>query len=347
MRRGGGKGVILADLPDTYALLAWYDENKRNLPWRKDRDGYRVLLSEVMLQQTRVEAVRGYYLRFLEQFPDVCALAKAPLEAVYKAWEGLGYYSRARRLWEAAGQIAQSGFPQSLQALRALPGVGDYTAAAVASICLGVPVCAVDGNVFRVMARYAGIRDPIEAPASKRAAGEAAQRLLNPRRPGDYNQALMELGATVCVPRTPRCAVCPLNMSCDALREGDADALPLRAPKRSRTTETLRIAVVVREGTVLMRKRGDAGLLAGQWEFPYELSARELRVLGAEFIRELPPAHHIFTHREWRMTGALYRAKNPALPCGEYRWASRDALLELPVPVAMHAWRKAALEALR
>jgi A/G-specific adenine glycosylase len=327
-------------------LLAWYDDNKRVLPWRENREPYRVWVSEIMLQQTRVEAAIGHYKACLAAFPTVEALAGAPLESVYKAWEGLGYYSRARRLREAAAIVTREGFPETYDGWRKLPGVGEYTAAAIASICLGEPVCAVDGNVLRVMARYVGIREAIEMPSSKRRAGSAAGALLDRARPGDFNQALMELGATVCVPRQPRCAACPLAASCDARACGDAADLPIRSPKKGKIVERLRVAVILCGDAVLLRKRAEEGLLGGQWEFPHDIGADTLSSLDAEWVADLPSAKHIFTHRIWEMDGALYKTAARVDVGGNYRWATRAEMEALPIPSAMSAWRKVAMEAL-
>jgi len=276
-------------------LLAWYDGHRRDLPWRRDRDPYRVWLSEVMLQQTRVEVAAPYFERFTARFPDVAALAAADLDEVLALWSGLGYYRRARQLHAAARQVAADGgaFPRSLDGLRALPGVGAYTAAAVASIAFDVPAAAVDGNVERVAARLAALDgDPRAAPARRRVARIAAD-LLDAARPGDSNQALMELGATVCTPRRPRCPLCPLRdpapaangaasngtdlngagawPGCRAALAGDPESYP--PPRRRRAVERRRRLVALVEdaaGRLLLFRRADAAdLLAGTWELPW------------------------------------------------------------------------------
>lgn len=247
------------------ALLAHYDRHARDLPWRRDRDPYRVLVSEVMLQQTRVETVLGYYEPWLERFPTVEALAEADEDEVMKAWEGLGYYRRARHLHAASRVIreAPEGIPTTRDDLRELPGVGDYTAGAVASIAFREAVPAVDGNVRRVLARLYDEPDPKGAWLRDRA-GE----LVDPRRPGDWNQALMELGATVCTPRGPDCDACPVARWCAARAAGTQLERP--APSRKRDVPKARfvLAVLEREGEVLVRKRPRGGLLGGLWAFP-------------------------------------------------------------------------------
>ncbi len=253
------------------ALLAWFDRHRRDLPWRRDRDPYRVWLSEIMLQQTRVEAVIPYYERFLARFPTVDALARAPIDEVLALWSGLGYYRRARQLHAAAGRIAAAGeFPRTVEQWRELPGVGSYTAAAVASIAFGVVTPVLDGNVERVMARrLAEAGDPKRGPVRARLLAAAAE-LLDPARPGDGNQALMELGATLCLPRRAACGECPLAAGCRAAAAGDPERYP--PPRRRRATESRRllVAVVARHGRVLLYRRpAESALLPGSWELPW------------------------------------------------------------------------------
>jgi A/G-specific adenine glycosylase len=252
------------------ALLAWYDAHRRDLPWRADPDPYRVLLSEVMLQQTRVEVVVPYFHRFLARFPTVEALAAAEVEEVLGRWSGLGYYRRARLLHAAARRLAAGGFPRTVDGLRELPGVGGYTAAAVASIAFGARVPALDGNVERVLARRLAFGGDPRRAAGRRALVEAALALLDPERPGDGNQALMELGATVCTPRRPACPRCPLAAGCAARAAGDPERWP--PPRRRRAVERRRlgVAVVAAGGRVLLfRRPDDSPLLAGTWELPW------------------------------------------------------------------------------
>ncbi len=249
-------------------ILRWYDGAKRSLPWRETSDPWRILVSEIMLQQTRVEAVIPYYLRFLEQFPTAGALAAAPEETVLAAWSGLGYYSRARNLQRAAREIGDR-FPSTFEAIRALPGIGPYTGAAVGSIAWGLPHAAVDGNVLRVVSRVACDSGDIGASVTRARFTAVAQELLDPRRPGDFNQAMMELGATICVPRNPVCLLCPVAKNCLALQAGRQRDLPVKRLKKTPSTAVLQVVIVKREGRVLLRPRGEkARRMAGFWELP-------------------------------------------------------------------------------
>jgi A/G-specific adenine glycosylase len=251
-------------------LLAWHDANQRDLPWRRTRDPYRILVSEVMLQQTRVAVVIPYYERFVRLFPTAAALARAREATVLRAWAGLGYYSRARNLQSAAKEIARHGFPQTYEAAIEHPGVGAYTAAAVMSIAFGHPHAAVDGNVRRVLTRI----------HADEAAGQShADTLLDRGRPGDFNQAMMELGATVCLPRNPQCGACPITRFCRARRQRQVDRFPARKIKRSQEFLRIRWAFVQRGGAVFMRPPEDTGLWRGFWTLP-ELAIRSPRLLA-------------------------------------------------------------------
>ena len=297
-------------------LLAWYDEGHRDLPWRAVPTPYRVWVSEIMLQQTRVEAVRGYFDRWMQALPDIPALAAAD-EAVYmKLWEGLGYYSRVRNLHRAAFEVCEQyggELPADYARLLALPGVGEYTAGAVASIAFGLPVPAVDGNVLRVAARLDNDLTPITDAGYKKQTRARFAALMPADRPGDLNQALMELGATVCLPNgAPRCADCPLQHLCLGCHHGNAAMLPVRAAKKARRVEN-RTVLLTRCGPLVgIRRRPAKGLLAGLWELPAlagHLSPEETRAALAaqgwqvQKLLSLRPAKHIFTHVEWHMNG--------------------------------------------
>jgi A/G-specific adenine glycosylase len=240
-------------------LLAWYGKNRRDLPWRRTRDPYAIWVSEVMLQQTRVAAVVSYYERFLRRFPDVGTLARARIDTVLTLWSGLGYYRRARHLHAAARILRREGFPRTAAAWRRLPGVGPYTAAAVASIAFGEPVAVVDGNVTRVLSRLHALDDG-------RPVTDLAQAWLSPRAPGDFNQAVMELGATVCTPRAPECAGCPLRTACDGKETPERYPAP-RARARP-VRERRAVAFACRDGRVFLTRRNGTGLLAGMWDLP-------------------------------------------------------------------------------
>ena len=253
-------------------LLAWFDRARRDLPWRRTSDPYRIWLSEVMLQQTRVDVVQPFYERFLERFPDVGALAAAEIDEVLALWSGLGYYRRARQLHAAARAVAAAGgFPRTVEGLLELPGIGPYTAAAVASIAFGVAAPVLDGNVERVAARLLALRGGLKTRAARDRLLEAAGALLDPGRPGDSNQALMELGATLCSPRAPKCLLCPLLPGCRAGRAGAAEAVPTPRPRRTPVRHRLAVAVVEGPagGVLLFRRPADSPLLAGTWELPW------------------------------------------------------------------------------
>ena len=304
-------GNALKRLPE--ALLPWFRENARDLPWRRDREPYHVWLSEIMLQQTRVEAVRGYYERFIKTLPDIPSLAAAELDTVYKLWEGLGYYSRARNLHTAARQIlSEHGgvFPSDHERIRALRGVGDYTAGAIASICFDAPTPAVDGNVLRVVSRLTADGRPVNEEATKSAVRAALSEVYPAGYCGEFTQALMELGAVVCVPNgAPACGACPARALC-ASRDGDWKRFPVRAPKKARRQERLTVFLFTRGGALALRKRPDAGLLAGLWELPNvpghlapEQAVRQAeawKLKPLELLREARRTH-IFTHVEWDM----------------------------------------------
>ena len=337
-------------------LLDWYDANRRVLPFRGTRDPYAVWISEIMLQQTRTDTVSGYYTHFMNRFPNIAALAQADEQEVLKYWEGLGYYSRARNLHKAA-QIMQreygGRFPTTYEGVRALPGVGDYTAAAVASIAYRLPYPAIDGNLTRVLARVHGVREDVDRPAVKRRIRGLGEAQIDRERPGDWNQALMDLGATICVPGTPDCARCPLQAQCDAYAQGDADQLPIRAAARPPVPVDVGVGLVIAEGRVLTIKR-DAALLKGLWVFLLtegdstpEGMARKLEALGMQANRIIPlgEARHVFTHRIWNMQ--LYRVDLSAVPQRMIgQWADAQTLTGLPLPTAMKAARRAAMDIL-
>lgn len=252
-------------------LLRWFDKRQRALPWRKTRDPYHIWLSEILLQQTRVEAVIPYYKKFLARYPDVFALANAPLDDVLKTWEGAGYYARARNLHRAAQIIANERggkFPQTADELMKLPGIGRYTAGAIASIAFDVRAPVVDGNVVRVLCRYFGIREDPKASATQKKLWELAASLLPQKRAGDFNQALMELGATICVPQNPRCLLCPLQKDCFARADGLQNVLPLKRATQQLPHKIIAAGVIYRRGKILIQQRLNQGLLGGLWEFP-------------------------------------------------------------------------------
>ena len=339
-------GISPAVIPP---LLAWYDAGHRDLPWRAQPTPYRVWVSEIMLQQTRVEAVRGYFDRWMQALPDIPALAAAE-EAVYmKLWEGLGYYSRVRNLHRAAAEVcAQYGgeLPADYDKLLALPGVGDYTAGAVASIAFGMPVPAVDGNVLRVAARLDNDFTPITDAKYKRQVRERFAALMPADRPGDLNQSLMELGATVCLPNgAPRCGDCPLQHLCLGFHHDNAATLPIRTAKKARRVEN-RTVLLVRCGTLVgITRRPANGLLAGLWELPAlegHLSPAETRAALAaqgwqvQHLLSLRPAKHVFTHVEWHMDG--YYVELTAQPDGLTFVSPADLRASYALPSAFRSF---------
>ena len=301
-------------------LLSWYLAAARPLPWRKAPKAYTTWVSEIMLQQTRVDTVIPYYERFIRELPDVAALASCPQEKLLKLWEGLGYYSRVRNMKEAAGQVMgiyHGRFPDNYQQLRTLKGIGDYTAGAIASIVFGEAVPAVDGNVLRVTARLTADPSDIMKQAVRRKMADALKKIIPPEAPGAFNQALMELGALICTPSgVPACGACPVSFFCKARQINCQDQFPIHAPKKGRKQEKRTILILQDPaGKIALSKRPSKGLLAGLYEpvnLEGKLSEAEVRALiedlGLRLLRliRLPESKHIFSHIEWHMNG--YRA---------------------------------------
>lgn len=359
--------VILSPL-DRIAepLLAWYDKGNRILPWRMDPTPYHVWLSEIMLQQTRVEAVKPYYDRFLKELPDIQSLSEVSEEQLLKLWEGLGYYNRARNLKKAAKQIVEKydgRMPDDYEALLALPGIGSYTAGAVASIAYGKVRPAVDGNVLRILARLRKDGRDIQDIKVKRDIEEELAEIIPEDRPGDFNQALMELGAVVCVPNgTAKCGVCPWESFCEAHREGVVAEYPKKTGKKPRTIEKKTILVIRDEDKLALHKRPEKGLLAGMYEFPSmdgwhkeEEVIAYLKQMGLKTIRikKLADSKHIFTHKEWHMKGYMIRVdelEKEGAPEKAGKGSEADELLyvtfaqienKYPIPSAFAAYMEA------
>lgn len=331
---GKGNRMNLADI--VRPLLRWYEENRRSLPWREEPTPYRVWISEIMLQQTRVEAVKPYFERFLRELPEVEALSSAPEDRLLKLWEGLGYYSRVRNLQKAARIVVEQYggiLPGDPGELRKLPGIGEYTAGAISSIAFGRPEPAVDGNVLRVLARLTADERDIRDPAAKRLAAENLRGIYPAGRSGDFTQALMELGATVCLPNgAPLCERCPLSSLCEGLKTGRAEALPTASPKPARRREEKTVFLILCGGKAALQKRPETGLLAGMWEFPCApgtLSEEEARLIlsgwgvSAQGMEPLPGAKHVFTHVEWQMSGYLVKSE---FMTKNFFWADREDL---------------------
>ncbi len=324
--------AIFSKLPE--ALLPWYQVHKRPLPWREDTQPYHIWLSEIMLQQTRVEAVKGYYARFLAALPSIEALADADEELLLKLWEGLGYYSRVRNLQKAAQVIMaqHSGvFPHNHKDVLALPGIGAYTAGAICSIAFGQPTPAVDGNVLRVISRLTADDTPIDLPAYKQQV-QAQLAEVYPAQAGDFTQALMELGATVCGPnRDPACESCPCKGFCLGFQKGIAAGLPVKLPKKGRRTEEKTVFIFCADGRYALQKRPGKGLLAGLWQFPeasgllglpQAIAAASAMGIQAKDIRRVVEKKHIFTHIEWKMQG-IYM---DAAPGGDFVWLTAEEI---------------------
>ncbi|MDE6397961.1 MAG: A/G-specific adenine glycosylase [Clostridiales bacterium] len=317
-------------------MLPWYDRNKRDLPWRRTRDPYRIYVSEIMLQQTRVGAVIGYYERFLQQFPTVRALAEADDEALNKAWEGLGYYSRARNLKRAAIAVCENHggvFPSDYANLRTLTGAGAYTAGAVASIAGGERIAAVDGNVLRILARVLAYAQPADE-TYKAALADFLTRAYPDERCGDYTQSFMDLGSAVCLPAKPLCGDCPLRERCAAYATGVQNDLPVRAQKAARKLELRTVFVLRAENRIAVQKRPATGVLARLWELPNALghfteqqAINAIEAFGGEITGAFTVRHarHVFTHLEWDMliydaavnfNGTQFTLSDPYDPCG-------------------------------
>ena len=316
-------------------LLAWYDANHRILPWRSDPTPYHVWISEIMLQQTRVETVIPYYERFLRELPSVKALAAVQEERLLKLWEGLGYYSRARNLQKAARMIGDE-FPQDYAKIRELPGIGEYTAGAIASIAFGLPEPAVDGNVLRILTRVNGIRRDITDPKLKAEFREALRTVYPAGKCGDFTQALMELGATVCLPNgAPKCEVCPWRPFCCTAESGCWQEIPVKKSAKPRRIEERTVIVAVCNGRVALHRRPSKGLLAGLWEFPNVLAGETMPITGDVFGKPLK-AKHVFSHIEWHMTGIFLDVAEPA---AEWEWVEISALQkEYALPSAFRAF---------
>lgn len=333
-------------------LLAWYDSHARVLPWRSQPEPYRVWVSEMMLQQTQVKTVLPYFERFMKALSDIKALAYVDEVELLKLWEGLGYYSRARNLQKAARMIMeqhQGQLPASYEQLLKLPGIGEYSAGAIASIAFNIPVPVVDGNVLRVLARLMASSEDIAQMKVRKEFREVMVAILPHDRPGDFNQAMMELGATVCLPGTPRCAECPVHMFCTANQQDSVQKFPFKSPKAPRRVEQRTVILVLAEGKVLLRQRPKKGLLAGLWE-PVNLEgwldqdsvALTLGNWGLQLLelKPLEEGRHIFTHIEWQMKGYLAQCL-PGKPPEGYIWADISELeTRYAVPGAFKMYMK-------
>jgi A/G-specific adenine glycosylase len=306
-------------------ILNWYRKHKRDLPWRQARDPYRIWVSEIMLQQTRVAAVIPFYERFLARFPDVGALATAPEQELLAAWAGLGYYARARNLQRAAKKIQElGGFPSDHASIRELPGVGDYTAAAIGSIAFNLRHAVLDGNAARVLSRLTAERGNVDSGVVKKRLLASVDRLIDAKRPGEFNQALMELGATVCLPKQPRCAQCPWACECQAFRLGIQHELPMKAGRPDAVGAEKQVLMIERAGKILAWQRpSESRRLAGFWELPEKEQLPGARVEG-----RVAGFRHTIVNTNYRID--VLRASVPGAPKG-FHWFSTKELSEIPL----------------
>ena len=333
-------------------LLEWYDKQKRTLPWRSKPTPYRVWVSEIMLQQTRVEAVKPYFERFMKALPTVKKLAACPEEELLKLWEGLGYYNRVRNMQKTAQILVQENkgeLPAQFDELIKLPGIGKYTAGAISSIAFGIPVPAVDGNVLRVITRINADERDISKDSVKQSIARDIQEIIPMRRAGDFNQALIELGAIVCVPNGPaKCHECPVAHLCEARKKDMILELPKKAPKKARSIENKTVLLIKDGEKIAIRKRPKKGLLAGLYEFPNvegHLSEDEVLELVKSydlaplFIQKLEDSKHIFTHKEWHMTGYAVRVEELEEETDGLLFVERETVeKEYPIPSAFGAY---------
>ena len=316
----------------TTAILRWFAQYGRELPWRGIGDPYGIWVSEIILQQTRIEQGRDYWLRFMERFPTVDDLAAASEDEVLRQWQGLGYYSRARNMHAAARQIVeQGGFPRTIEGLRALKGVGDYTAAAVGSMAFNLPAAAVDGNVYRVLARHFGIDVPINTTQGKHTFEALAQELLPEHEAGTFNQAMMDFGATWCTPRSPRCIDCPVADTCEALHSGRVDQLPVKEKKLKVRERRFAYIYIRCQGQVALRRRPAGDIWQGLWE-PLFVEDAPLPDLGCPLTLLASGVKHVLTHRI--LLADFYLAeptKKPVLPA-DYLWIDEQDLNDYALP---------------
>ena len=316
-------------------LLQWFKNNGRSLPWRETKDAYAIWLSEVILQQTRIAQGMSYWERFMAQWPTVNDLAAATEDEVLKAWQGLGYYSRARNLHTAAQQVVElGGFPQTFKELKTLKGVGDYTAAAIASIAFGEPVAVVDGNVYRVLSRYFGIDTPIDSTEGKKEFQALAQSLLPINEPADYNEAIMDFGATQCTPNSPHCSACPLCETCVAFREQRINELPVKSKKVKQRERHFTYLYIEYEGKIAIHQRGAGDIWQGLWEFPQaeQLTSSKDSVWKNEAQLLQKGVKHILTHQILLADIYLWRPKHRPQLLSEFIWIEKQDLENYALP---------------
>ncbi len=339
-------------------LISWFKQEQRELPWRKDRDPYKVWVSEIMLQQTRVDTVIPYFNRFLDLFPTLGHLADAEEEKVLKAWEGLGYYSRARNLQSAVREVREKYggvIPNTPEGISSLKGVGPYTAGAILSIAYGIPEPAVDGNVMRVLSRILSIWDDIAKPSTRKVFEAAVRRLISQEDPSSFNQALMELGALICTPTSPSCLLCPVREHCHGYHEGNENDLPVKTKKtKQREVSLAAIIATDRNGKILIHKRPDKGLLANLWEFPNvevhiplqndkkQLADQFQELYGLEILPEkrIGQIEHVFSHLIWNISVHSGRLASAVEESPEWRLVSLEEMEAYAFPVSHQKMRR-------
>ena len=316
----------------TITLLQWYEENGRDLPWRRTTDPYAIWLSEIILQQTRIQQGMAYWERFMERFPTVNSLAAATEDEVLRLWQGLGYYSRARNLHTAARQITALGhFPDSFETIRELKGVGDYTAAAVGSFAFGLPIAAVDGNVYRVLSRYYGIETPINSSQGKKEYAVLAQSLLPTDRPADFNQAMMDFGAIQCTPQSPHCPICPLSETCEAAHQGKTELLPIKLKTTKVKTRHLSYIYIRYKDNTAIRRRPAGDIWQGLWE-PLLIEDKDIPQFDGRLTLLKQGVKHVLTHRVIYADFYLLETQHkPQLPDG-YIWIEESKLNKYAIP---------------
>lgn len=325
--------VIVSNTTFSYAILSWFRDNGRALPWRDTTDPYPIWLSEVILQQTRIAQGWEYWERFMRHFPTVEALASASEDEVLRLWQGLGYYSRARNLHAAARQIVALGqFPSTLEGIRQLKGVGDYTAAAIASFAFGIRAAVVDGNVYRVLSRHFGVSTPINSTQGKKEFAALAQSLLPPSEVSAYNQGIMDFGALQCTPLSPRCSDCPLMESCEAFRTGRVEELPVKQRKLQIKTRRLAYIYIRCNGEIAIHRRGEGDIWQGLWE-PYNVSGLPaLPTFDAPLVLKAKDVKHVLTHRILLADFYLLETKKRPLLPDDYIWIKESEISEYGIP---------------
>lgn len=335
------------DFKMTYAdlILEWFDKNKRDMPWRRTSDPYCIWVSEVMLQQTQVVTVIPYYLRFIERFPDVSALAEASLEEVHNYWQGLGYYRRGENLWKGAKLIAdkwQGEFPRDPRLIKEIPGIGPYTLGAICSIALHLPLPAVDGNVMRILARQFCIGEDIANPKNRKLFEDKVMELM-PNDPNRFNQALMELGALICTPKNPNCKECPMKPICEAYQKNVQEEYPVKLKKVKAVELNYKVLLIEKGSKIGMIKRPEEGLLANLWGFPM-IEEKDWESIDLEAIKPvyLEQVTHVFTHRKWHMKPVILNWSQPLEKTlgpllqeqGEIQYIEKNDLKNLPIATA-------------